>query len=375
MSVKVCKRCLLDTTLRSIRFDAEGICNYCHSHDMLVSYYQQKIRKPNAVDELVLNIKKTGRRLEYDCIVGVSGGVDSSYALYMAKNMGLRPLAVHFDNGWDTDEAVTNIKNMTAKLDVSLYTYVMDWQEFRSLQVAFLKASVPCIETPTDVGIHGALMRVAHREGIRYIIGGQSFFTEGTVPREWGYLDGLYIQSVNKEFGTAPLRSFPNLTIPTILFYMFIKGIRQVPLLNYLDYDKEKAGQELTSKFGWRPYGGNHYESIYSKFVFGWLLPRKFGIDKRKVYLSGPVRSGLISRARAQCILSQSPSIPDDLVEYCIRKLELTAQEFDRILALPVKSYRDYKTSDSFLQSFKGLVKTAVDWDLVTPVLYEKYCN
>lgn len=375
MGRQVCTRCLLDTTLPSIRFDEHGVCQYCHSHDTLAAYYHKNCKIRGAVDALVQKIRFSGRGREYDCIVGVSGGVDSSYTLYSVKKMGLRPLAVHFDNGWNTDEAVSNIKRMTGDLGVDLYTHVVNWQEFRSLQIAFLKASVPCVETPTDVGIHGALMRVAAREKVRYIIGGQSFFTEGTVPREWGYLDGRYICSVNKTFGTTSLITFPNLTVKDVLFYTFVKGIRQVPLLNYLDYDKKTAREELTRLFGWRPYGGNHHENIYSKFAFGWLLPRKFNIDKRKVYLSGPVRSGLMPRAEALKILSEPPDVPEDLIAYCIRKLELSRQEFDGIFNLPARSYRDYRTSDVFLRPLKGLVKAAVDWNLFTPVLYEKYCR
>ncbi len=341
----------------------------------MTAYYRREVARPGAVDKLVLEIKQAGSRKDYDCIVGVSGGVDSSFALYTAQKMGLRPLAVHFDNGWNTDEAVSNIKNITDQLNVDLYTYVVDWQEFRDLQVAFLKASVPCVETPTDVGIHGALMKVAAREGIRYIIGGQSFFTEGTVPREWGYLDGLYIRSVHRQFGTVPLKSFPNVMIGDVLWHTIMNGIRQVPLLNFLDYDKEKAKEELTRVFGWRPYGGNHYENIYSKFAFGWLLPRKFNVDKRKVYLSGPLRAGVISRAKAGELLGIPPDISDNLVAYCIRKLQLSPQDFESIMALPIKSYRDYATSDRYLRPFKFLVKAAVDMGFFTPVLYEKYCR
>ncbi len=375
MTVRACARCLLDTTLASIHFDAAGVCNYCHSHDRLAGYYRRERFRPGALERVAATMRRAGEGREYDCIVGVSGGVDSSFVLLTVKDMGLRPLAVHFDNGWDTDEAVTNIRRITDGLKVDLHTFVVDWQEFRSLQVAFLKASVPCVETPTDVGIHGALMRVAAREKIRFIIGGQSFATEGTVPREWGYLDGIYIDSVNRASGTAALRSFPNVTLSRILHDTLLNGIRQVPLLNYLDYDKVKAREVLTRRFDWQPYGANHYENVYSRFASGWLLPRKFHIDKRKVYLSGPVRSGLVAREEARRVLAAPPDVSDELASYCVRKLELTPVEFDRIMALPVKSYRDYRTSDAYLRPFKGIVGAAVGLGLFTPVLYEKYCR
>ncbi len=375
MPMQVCTRCLLDTTLTAIRFDEAGVCQYCHGHDRLAAYYREECRTAGALEKLVERVRQDGRGRAYDCVVGVSGGVDSSFVLCKVKALGLRPLAVHFDNGWNSDEAVSNIKAMTDRLKVDLYTYVVNWPEFRDLQIAFLKASVPCIETPTDVGIHGALMKVARREGVRYILGGQSFLTEGTVPKEWGYLDGKYIDSVHRKFGTVPLRTFPNLSIAKILFQTLVLKIRQVPLLNYLDYDKTTAAAELTASFGWRPYGGNHHENIYSKFAFGWYLPRKFGIDKRKVYFSGPLRSGLMTRARAQELLAVPADVSQDLVDYCIRKLELTPQEFARLMALPVKSYRDYATSDNILRTFSKGVKLAVDMKLFTPVLYEKYCG
>jgi len=369
----VCARCLLDTTVSSIRFDPSGICQFCANHDKMESYYARNANTHKSLAGWVAKIKAEGKGKPNDCIVGVSGGTDSTYTLMLAKNLGLRPLAVHFDNGWDTDEAVTNIRNITSKLDVDLITYVVDWEEFKSLQVAFLKAGVPCVEAPTDVGIHGALMQSAEKEGLRYVLGGQSFRTEGTVPREWSYLDGTYIRTVHKRFGSVPLRSFPNLTLWKVFYYTFVKGIRQVPLLNYIDYDKGRAKKELAGLFGWQDYGGHHYESLYSKFAFGWYLPRKFNIDKRKVSLSGPVRSGLMPKADAVKDLQQRPDVKPELVEYVCGKLGLSKGEFDALMAGPSKSYTDYFTSDNVLRPLKGLVKLAVKLGYFTPVLYQKY--
>lgn len=370
---QVCNRCVLDTTVSSIRFDDKGICQFCKSHDVLDNIYADNAETREEFDSIVEKIRNSNRKKDCNCIVGVSGGTDSTYALYMSKKLGFRPLAVHFDNGWNTDEAVTNIKNITSKLNVDLFTYVVDWEEFKDLQISFLKAGVPCIETPSDVGIHGALMQIANKEGIKYIIGGQSFKTEGTVPREWGYLDGTYIKTVQKEFGKAGIRSFPNLTLSAIFYYTFIKGIRQIPLLNYMKYSKTEAKKELSAEFGWRDYGGHHYENIYSKFAFGWYLPHKFNIDKRKVSLSGPVRSGLLSREDALKMLQDVPDVSMELVEYTYKKLGLNKQEFDDIMKLPPKTYKDYFTSESILKHCRIPIKLATRTKILTPVLYEKY--
>lgn len=371
--MRICARCILDETVPTIKFDSNGVCNFCSSHDVLDSLFPLNSETANVLERAVEKIKKAGKNADYDCIVGVSGGTDSSYVLSLAKKLGLRPVAVHFDNGWNSDQAVTNIKSLTDKLKVDLVTYVVDWEEFKSLQVAFLKASVPCIEAPTDVGIHGTLFRMADKFNIKYILGGQSFRTEGTVPRIWSYLDGLYISDINKKFGTVKLKSFPNLFLNDIGFYTFFKRIRQFPILNYIQYDKATAKKELALEFGFVDYDGHHYENLYSKFAFGWYLPNKFGIDKRKVSLSGPVRSGLISREEALKKLQTKPLITDELVEYTINKLGIDKATFDRIMKLENKTYLDYKNSEVFLHKFSFPVKIATNLGLLTPVLYEKY--
>lgn len=368
-----CKRCLLDTTVSSIRFNEQGICNFCESHNQLETYFPSDSSAKEKLENIVQKIKSDGQGKEYDCIVGVSGGTDSSYVLFLAKKLGLRPLAVHFDNGWNTDESVTNIKNIINKLNVDLYTYVVDWEEFKSLQIAFLKAAVPCIEAPTDVGIHGTLMKMAKKFGVKYILGGQSFKTEGTVPKVWSYLDGTYIQTINKLFGTTKLKSFPNLSLFSIFYYTFIKGIRQVPVLNYIDYDKTKAKAELAFEFGWKDYGGHHYENIYSKFAFGWYLPRKFNIDKRKVSLSGPIRSNLIKKEDAQKLIENLPDIDPQLIEYTYKKLGLSKDEFYSYFNSQNKSYKDYYTSETILKYFRIPILISVKLGILTPVLYEKY--
>ena len=372
--IQTCSRCLSDTTIPGIRFDENGVCNFCKSHDSLLELYpQEKSIRQERLKNLVDKIKTKGKKRKYDCIVGVSGGTDSTYTLYLTKKLGLRPLAVHFDNGWDTDIAIKNIKNATTKLDVDLFTYMVDYEEFKDVQKAFLKASVPGIEVPTDVAIHGALYQIAMENKLKFILGGHSFMTEGTVPREWSYIDGTYIKSVHKKFGKIPLKSFPNATIYKIFYYTFIKGIKQIPILNYIKYNKETARAFLEKVLGWTYYGGHHHESIYTYFSSAWYAYEKFNIDKRKISFSGPVRMGYMKREHALKELKTKPPVKQETIDYCIKKLGLTQKEFDEIMALPPKNFHDYRTSYSTLQKLKFFVKLAVKLKLITPVLYEKY--
>ena len=371
-SYQICRRCVCDTTISSICFDETGICQFCKSHDKLEALYPRDSRSAD-LEKLAQYIKSSGRGRDFDCIVGVSGGTDSSYTLKLVKELGLRPLAVHFDNGWNTTESVTNIKNLISKLGVELHTHVVDWEEFKDLQKAFLKASVPCIEAPTDVGIHGTLYRLAEKEGLKYILGGQSFRSEGTVPREWSYLDGTYITSVHKRFGTRPLKSFPNVTLPSLFRHTFWRGIRQIPFLNYFDYSKPAAKEWLTREMDWTDYGGHHYENQYSKFAFGWYQFRKFKIDKRIISLSGPVRSGELSRDAALAQLSKPPFVEESVVDYVRKKLDLSSAEFTEIMQAPPRSYHDYFTSEDVLKYMRLPILAAVKMGYLTPVLYEKY--
>ena len=223
---RICVRCVADETIPGIYFDENGVCNYCHIHDAMEQEYPQGKKAQKELKALVRRIKLSGKGRKYDCIVGVSGGRDSTYLLYVAVKLGLRPLAVHFDNGWNSALAVTNIKNILTKLKVDLETLVVDWAEFKDLQRSFLLASVSDAEIPTDVGIFGTLHRVAAKEGIKYILNGHSFRTEGVMPIGWTYMDGRYIKSVQKQFGTQKLKTFPNFNLWDMFYYTFIRKIK-----------------------------------------------------------------------------------------------------------------------------------------------------
>jgi N-acetyl sugar amidotransferase len=364
----------MDTTIPGIRFDQEGICNYCHSHDELDRHFALTSNNQKRFEALIKKIKCQGKRKSYDIIVGVSGGRDSTFALYTAVKLGLRPLAVHFDNGWNSEIAVSNIKRATDKLKVDLYTYVIDWEDFKNLQISFLKASVPDAEIPTDVAIHGLLHRVAAREGIKYLVFAHSFRTEGVVPLTWTYMDGRYISSVQKIFGTKRLKDYPNMRIRDVFYYKMIKRIRVVPLLVYVRYHQKEVESLLERDLGWQYYGGHHHESYYTHFFQSYYLPHKFNIDKRKIEYSALIRSGQLNREDAlREIRGQKYPYDPELVSYTINKLGLTPEEFSAIMKAPNKTFHDYPTYYPFLSGLRYPIRLASFLNLVPQHLYHKF--
>jgi hypothetical protein len=294
-------------------------------------------------------------------VIGISGGVDSTYVAFMAKRFGLRPLAVHFDNGWNSELAVANIEKTLKILGIDLYTYVVDWEEFRDLQLSFLKASTPDSEIPTDHGIFSLLYHVARKEGLRCILAGTNAATESIMPLAWsrGHNDWKYIRSVQRMYGTVRLTTFPHRTLWSDAFMRFFLGIKWVHFLDYVDYNKANAEKYLETEIHWRPYGGKHYESIYTRFFQGYILPKKFGIDKRKAHLSSLIMSGQRSRAQALAELNNpplDPSLAEEDRVFVIQKLGLTEQAFDEIMAAPPRSFHEFP---SYGQSwyFRWLVK------------------
>jgi N-acetyl sugar amidotransferase len=372
-AIQVCSKTVLDTTIPGIRFDEEGVCQFCSVFEELDKLYPLNNEGQQALGQLVEKIKAAGKGKRYDCIVGVSGGTDSTYTLYLAKKLGLRPLAVHFDNGWNSKLAVRNIKNVCEFLDVDLYTYVVDWDEFRNIQISFLKASTPDAEIPTDVGIHATLIKTAAKENVHYVLNGHSFRTEFMMPIGWTYMDGRYIKDVNRTFNKTSLKSFPNFTLLDLVYYSFIKKIKVVPFLNYVDYSKETAKQLLKEKVNWEYSGGHHHESIYTRFFQSYYLPHKFGIDKRKTALSAEILSGQRDRNDALEILKKEYSYDPEVVEYVIGKLGLSKQEFENIKALPIKSFKDYNTYYPLIQRMKFPIRLATRLKLLPSVLYYKY--
>jgi len=371
-----CSRCIMDTSIPEIRFDAEGICQYCHIHDVLDEKYPLDENSAEHLREIIEEIKTKGKGRKYDCVVGISGGRDSVWTLYTAVKLGLRPLAVHFDNGWNSEVAVKNILNAVSKLNIDLETVVADWEEFKDLQIAFLRASTPDVEVPTDLAIHSVLHKIAAKERISYVLNGHSFRTEGVAPIGWTYFDGKYISAVQKMFGTKRLKDFNNFGIFKLILYSFIYRIKVVPILNYSPYNQAKIDQLLKEELDWQYYGGHHHESIYTKFIQTYLLPKKFNIDKRKTEFSALIRSGQLNREDAiNEIANQKYEFDESLVDYSIRKLGISKEEWIEIINQEPRSFMSYPSYYPLMKLFKQQIKLATKLKLLPDLLYLKYLS
>lgn len=359
-----CVRCVMSNDVDPmICFDHEGVCHHCHRYDELLSTRVfSGAEAERRLAELTSKIKKSRRASSaYDCLIGVSGGVDSTYVAYLVKQLGLRPLAVHFDNGWNSELAVKNIENVLQTLEVDLVTYVVDWKEFRDLQLSFLKASVPDGEIPTDHAIFALLWQTAAKYKIKYIVSGMNFTTESISVPNWsyGHSDWRYIKSVHKAHGTVPLKSYPHYGFLKLFYYNFIRGIRSVSILNYTDYNKARVMSLLQDELGWVYYGGKHYESIYTRLFQGYILPNKFNIDKRYGHLSDLINAKQITREAALEELKED-SYSDEMkrsdMAYATKKFSLSADQFSEILARPRSSYESYKNSARLVAALKKFV-------------------
>lgn len=363
---QICTRCVMDETVPGIVFYADGRCSCCRAYD---EHRTKELFTDAAgaerLERLVDDIKRAGRNAPYDCIIGVSGGVDSSYVAYLVvRRFGLRALALHLDNGWNTELAVDNVERMVKALRVNLSTHVLDWREFRDIQTAFIRSSISNIEIPTDHAIWAVLIKTAAKMGIKYIIAGNNVVTESIMPETWlyGSKDSRLIRGIHRRFGRLPMKSYPYLTTPDYAYYLLLRGIRWVPILNYVPYVKAEAKQRLMDEVGWRDYGGKHYESTFTRFFHAYYLPRKFGYDLRKSYYSALVCSGQITREEALRDLAEPPA-PPALMEqdraYVLKKLGLSEAEFEMILAAPNKTYADYPNTDALWRRMDWFVRRA----------------
>lgn len=348
----ICVRCVMSTAADpDISFDAQGQCSHCQRYDRLLPSRVQRGEAGRALlEQMVARIKAAGRGREYDCIIGVSGGVDSTYVAHLVVEHGLRPLAVHLDNGWNSELAIQNIQQVLDRLGVELHTVVLDWEEFRDLQVSFLKASTPDGEIPTDHAIFATLWREAASRGIRYIISGMNFTTESISVPAWayGHSDWRYICDVQRRHGSLPLCSYPHFSLAQLVYWNAIARLRTVSILNYVDYRKADAMALLRDRLGWRSYGGKHHESIYTRWFQGYLLPTKFGIDKRVGHVSDLIKAGQMTRENALAELAQpsyDPALQAEDTLYVRKKLLLSEEGFAAMLAAPIRSFRDYRNS------------------------------
>lgn len=362
----ICSRCVMDETATEITFDESGVCNFCNHYDqVLINEIFSDKGGEEKLEKLIKEIKEKGKNSKYDCLIGLSGGVDSSYVAYLvAKKYGLRTFAVHLDNGWNTELAVANVEQIVKRLDIDLSTYVLDWKEFRDIQLSFLKSSISNIEIPTDHAIWALLIKTAGKMKIPFIVAGNNVVTESIMPESWlyGSKDSKLIKSIHQKFGKVKLKTYPSLSTFDYVDYLLIRGIRWVPILNYIDFNKADAKKFLMDELGWRDYGGKHYESIFTRFFHAYFLPIKFGYDLRKSYLSALICSGQISRNDALVELSLQPTSDEILFqdrEYVIKKLGLTPEEFDKILQEKPKSYKDYHNNEKLWERFDWVIKIA----------------
>lgn len=345
----------MDTSDPDITFDENGVCSHCrHADQVLPTVHWTADDSKRALTAVAERIRKAGKGHEYDSVIGLSGGVDSSYAAYLAHELGLRPLAVHFDNGWDSELAVENIQRIVEGCSYDLFTYVIDWREFRDIQRAFLRASVLDIELVTDNAIVAATIGLARQNQIRFLLSGWNLATEHGLPAAWNWhkFDWRNIKAIHTAFGSVPLRTYPHIsTVQWRARKMLGLGVETVQLLNLVNYRRDEAVTTLTREFGWREYGGKHHESVFTKFYQGAILPRKFGIDKRRVHLSDRIRNGELTRDTALEVLAHPLYTPDELRadgDYVRKKLGFDENEWEAIMAAPPRPHRDFASDRQY---------------------------
>jgi len=347
---RICTRCVMDTSDPELTFDEQGVCHRCRRYDEVIREYTFKpeVGWPK-LHALAERIREEGREKPYDCVIGLSGGVDSTYVAYLVKRkLGLRPIAIHLDNGWNTEISVRNIENVVKILGIDLHTHVIDWNEFRSLQRSFLLASTPDSEVPTDHAIVSLLYQMAVKQRIRFIIGGSNYQTEQMIPPSWsyGHSDWKYIRALNAQFGRASLKTYPHDTLfHRKWWYPRWKRLELVNILNYIDYKKKDALALMQRELGWVTYGDKHHESIYTRFYQTYILPRKFGADKRRPHLSCLINNGEMTRQDALAQLQQPPLDEDKMLQdriFVAKKLGFTDSEFENVMQAKPKSFWDY---------------------------------
>ena len=353
----------MDTSDPEITFDEKGNCNHC---DDFFNQYKDKIYQGEKSDrqlEIIVNkIKQAKGKNKYDCLVGISGGADSCYVAYKAVQLGLNPLALHMDNGWNSEESVKNIKNVCNKLNIDYQSYVLNWEKFKDIQLSILKSSIVEVEIPTDVAITGTIHKIASENNIKFIILGNNLATEAILPYLWFYdcKDLKLLKSIQKRFGKNSLKSFPTFGYKKEIYYKFIRRIRLIYLLNYLPYNKEDAIKTLENEVNWKNYGGKHHESVYTRFVQSYFQPVKFDLDYRRATFSTQICTGEITREYAVEELRKKPYDPEKIEagkEYVAKKLGITLKEFEEILNSPPKSYKDYPNNEKKLKFVYGVYK------------------
>jgi N-acetyl sugar amidotransferase len=371
----ICARCIYDSSTPGIYFDSNGICNYCLQVEELEKTF--KTGTPEGLDQLqsiINSVKEDGKKKKYDCVIGVSGGTDSSYLLMKAKEWGLRPLAVHYDNTWNTAIATENIRKVTSKLNIDLFTHVVDNKEADDIFRSFLLAGVPEFDASTDIGFAQVLRSTAAKFGLKYILEGHSFIAEGISPMGKNYFDGKYIASIHRKYGKVKMKTYPNMTFYQFMKWVLIYRQKFIRPLWYINYSKSEAQKILTNEVGWQYYGGHHLENRATSFLHTIYNPQKFNIDNRNWTLAANARSGLMSRQEALEIYHSPIKADPELITYVKKRLSLTNEEYNAIMNGQKRSFRDFKTYKNRFEKMRPLFFLLSKYNLVPMSFYVKYC-
>lgn len=368
-----CARCVMDTSDPAITFDTSGVCNHCRDFESVTraNWFpnEEGVARWGAIVE---TIKTAGQGKEYDCILGLSGGVDSSYLALKVREWGLRPLVMHVDAGWNSELAVANIEALVKYCDYDLQTHVVDWEEMRDLHLAYLRAGVANQDVPQDHIFFASLYHFATSNGIRYVLSGGNIATEGIFPKAWhgSAMDAINLKAIHRKYGERPLQNYRTIGFfDYYVWYPFVKGMRTVRPLNYMPYDKAQALKELQENFGYKPYARKHGESLFTKLFQNFYLPERFGYDKRLPHLSSLIASGQMSRDEALAKLSEPLYDPEEFevdVEYFCKKLRISRSEFEKLMQAPVHHYSDFPNWDGryrLLKRAQAMVAKVLGWD------------
>jgi N-acetyl sugar amidotransferase len=372
---KMCRRCIITDDIPNSKLDINDVCYYCEVHDSLNSKYPLSEASEKALEDFIARVKKDGVGKKYDCIMGVSGGTDSSYLANLMVERGVRPLAVHFDNTWNSPVATSNIYKVLNSLGIDLETYIVDNAEYDDLYRSFIKAGVRDVEAPTDIGFMGVLYRYAEKYNLKHIIEGHSFRTEGVSPIGWLYMDGGYISDVQKKYGTHQLRTYPNMSFTDFLRWSAFSKIERTRPLYWIDYNKEDAKKFLSDKFNWEWYGGHHLENRFTAFYHTYFLPNRFGIDFRQIEFSALVRSGQKSREIAIEEFSENRIANTDLVDFTLNRLGYSHEQFASLMTAPKRTFRDFKTYKKRFEILRPFFWILMKLNRVPESFYVKFCK
>ena len=360
----VCNRCIMDSINDpDILINDDGVCNHCTTFYFEFNKLPKGINREKELESIITKIKLKGIGRKYDCLLGVSGGVDSSYLAYLCSIYGLRPLIIHFDNGWNSELSVLNIQNLLDKLGFDFETLVINWDEFKDLQLSYFKAGVVDLEFPTDHAILASMFKIAKKHKIKFVLSGHNVVTEGTyLPKSWVHskLDYLNLKDIHKQYGSIKLKTYPYLSFIKRLYNFYNSQFEYIQLLNLVEYNKFEVKKKLVSELSWKDYGGKHFESIFTRFYQGYILPNKFNIDKRVFHYSCLVQSEQITREQAIKLL-QEPIYDINLLEsdkkYVLKKLNFNEATFEDYMRAPIRKHNEFKSEQKYWNKYFFVIK------------------